>query len=626
MADPRTNGDRSKRTQISLGYILIALLLIFGLQFVLGRGNPSVIPYSEFKQALEQGQVREVLISPTDIRGVLGKGNQTEDFSTIRVDDPQLVSQLEQKGVKFTGRPANTFFGQVLSWILPIVIMVAIWNFTMRRMSIGGAGILNVGQSKAKLVADKGAAKITFADVAGIDEAKEELVEVVDFLKNPHKFEELGGRIPRGVLLVGAPGTGKTLLAKAVAGEAGVPFFSISGSEFVEMFVGVGAARVRDLFNTAMGKAPCIIFIDELDALGKARGFNPIGGHDEREQTLNQLLVEMDGFDTRKGVIIMAATNRPEILDPALLRPGRFDRQVVVDRPDLVGREAILKIHSKGIKLDPDVDLKIIASVTPGMVGADLANICNEAALLAVRRGKKTVTRSEFEEAIERVIAGLEKKKRLISPKEKQILAYHEAGHALVAEALPNTGVVHKISIVPRGIAALGYVIHMPTEDRYLMTQKELEDRVAVSLAGRVTEEIVFGDVSTGAASDLMKATDIARAMVKEYGMSGRMGLTTFERPRNPFVQGEQWMPTDKEYSEKTAAEIDEEVRRILHESHEKTRRIIEEKRQLLDRLAKLLLEKEVVDREEFKKLILEQDGAPADGTRAEGARTPSSN
>jgi cell division protease FtsH len=604
MAEPRPNDDRSKRTQISLGYILIALLLVFGLQFVLGRGNPSIIPYSEFKQALEQGQVREVVISPTDIRGVLAKGNQTEDFSTIRVDDPQLVGQLEVKGVKFTGRPANTFFGQVLSWILPIVIMVAIWNFTMRRMNIGGAGILNVGQSKAKLVADKGAANITFADVAGIDEAKEELIEVVDFLKNPHKFEDLGGRIPRGVLLVGAPGTGKTLLAKAVAGEAGVPFFSISGSEFVEMFVGVGAARVRDLFNTAMGKAPCIIFIDELDALGKARGFNPIGGHDEREQTLNQLLVEMDGFDTRKGVIIMAATNRPEILDPALLRPGRFDRQVVVDRPDLIGREAILKIHSKGVKLDPDVDLKVIASRTPGMVGADLANICNESALLAVRHGKKTVTMSEFEEAIDRVIAGLEKKKRLISPKEKKIVAYHEAGHAVVAETLPNTDVVHKVSIVPRGIAALGYTIQLPTEDRYLMTQKELEDRLAVLLAGRVTEETVFGDVSTGAQNDLSRATDIARAMVKEYGMSDRMGLTAFERPRNPFLQGEQWMPTEKEYSEKTAAEIDDEVRRILDETHSKTRRIIEEKRDIIDRLAELLLEKEVVGREEFKALM----------------------
>jgi cell division protease FtsH len=400
----------------------------------------------------------------------------------------------------------------------------------------------------------------------------------------------------------------------------------------VEMFVGVGAARVRDLFSTAMGKAPCIIFIDELDALGKARGFNPIGGHDEREQTLNQLLVEMDGFDTRKGVIIMAATNRPEILDPALLRPGRFDRQVVVDRPDLTGREAILRIHSKGIKLSPDVDLKVIASRTPGMVGADLANICNESALLAVRRGKKSVTMAEFEEAIDRVIAGLEKKKRLISPKEKQIVAYHEAGHAMVAETLPNTDVVHKISIVPRGIAALGYTIQLPTEDRYLMTQKELEDRLAVLLAGRVTEETVFGDVSTGAQNDLSRATDIARAMVKEYGMSGRMGLTTFERPHNPFLKGGEWMPTEKEYSEKTAAEIDDEVRRILDETHSKTRRIVEEKRDIIDRLAKLLLEKEVVDREEFKALIEQSDGkpgaataptAPTDGSRPDGARTP---
>jgi cell division protease FtsH len=605
MAEPRMNDDRQKRTTFSLGYILIALVVIFGLQFLMTRGTTREIPYSEFKQMVEKGQVKEVVITSTDIRGLQAVGgNQTETFVTNRVDDPQLVQQLEEKGVKFSGKQTSNFLGTVLSWILPIVLMLGIWNFTMRRMSIGGPGILNVGQSKAKLVADKGAERTTFSDVAGVDEAKEELVEVVDFLQNPKKFEQLGGRIPRGVLLVGAPGTGKTLLAKAVAGEAGVPFFSISGSEFVEMFVGVGAARVRDLFSTAKGKAPCIIFIDELDALGKARGFNPIGGHDEREQTLNQLLVEMDGFDTRLGVIIMAATNRPEILDPALLRPGRFDRQVVVDRPDLVGREAILKIHSKGIKLDTDVDLKTIASRTPGMVGADLANICNEAALLAVRRGKKSVTMPEFEEAIDRVIAGLEKKKRLISPREKKIVAYHEAGHAVVAETLPNTDVVHKISIVPRGIAALGYTIQLPTEDRYLMTRTELEDRLAVLLAGRVTEEIVFGDVSTGAQNDLSRATDIARAMVKEYGMSGRMGLTTFERPHNPFLKGDMWQPTEKEYSEKTAAEIDDEVRRILDDSHEKTRRIIEEKRTIIDRLAKLLLEKEVVGREEFKALM----------------------
>ena len=453
-------------------------------------------------------------------------------------------------------------------------------------------------------MADEEAQKTSFEDVAGIDEAKEELTEVVEFLRTPGKFEELGGHIPKGVLLVGAPGTGKTLLAKAVAGEARVAFFNISGSEFVEMFVGVGAARVRDLFAQAKGKAPCIIFIDELDALGKVRGFNPIGGHDEREQTLNQLLVEMDGFNTRTGVIIMAATNRPEILDPALLRPGRFDRQVVVDRPDLNGREQILKIHSVNVKLADEVDLKVIAGRTPGMVGADLANIVNEAALLAARRSKKRVTMDEFDEAIDRVIAGLEKKKRLISPKEKRIVAYHEAGHALVAETLPNTDVVHKISIVPRGIAALGYTIQLPTEDRYLMTKSELEDRLAVLLAGRVTEELVFGDVSTGAQNDLMRATDIARAMVKEYGMSGKMGLMSYERPRNPFLTGDNWSSTEKEYSEKIAGDIDDEVKRILDETHQRTREIVEENRETLESLAKLLIEKEVVDREEFKKLL----------------------
>ena len=601
------NDDQHKKRQISLGYVAIALLLIFGLQFLFMQNKIGTqqIPYSQFKQYLEQGLISDAAISPTDIRGVIVHSeNERENFVTKRVEDTDLVSQLEDKGVRFEGLQQNNFLGTLLSWILPLLIIFAIWNFTMRRMSIGGPGILNVGQSKARLVADEEAKKTSFKDVAGIDEAKEELTEVVEFLKTPGKFEELGGRIPKGVLLVGAPGTGKTLLAKAVAGEAGVPFFHISGSEFVEMFVGVGAARVRDLFAQAKGKAPCIIFIDELDALGKVRGFNPAGGHDEREQTLNQLLVEMDGFDTRAGVIIMAATNRPEILDPALLRPGRFDRQVVVDRPDLNGREQILKIHSKNVKLAAVVDLKVIAGRTPGMVGADLANIVNEAALLAARRGKKSVGMDEFDEAIDRVIAGLEKKKRLISPKEKKIVAYHEAGHALVAEMLPNTDVVHKISIVPRGIAALGYTIQLPTEDRYLMTKSELEDRLAVLLAGRVTEELVFGDVSTGAQNDLMRATDIARAMVKEYGMSGKMGLMSYERPRNPFLTGDIWTSTEKEYSEKIAAEIDDEVKRILDETHKRTRGVIEENREILDSLAKLLIEKEVVDREEFKKLL----------------------
>ncbi len=599
------NNDQHKRRQISLGYLAIALLLVFGLQFLFVRGTSREIPYSEFKQYLEQGLIREVVVSDTEVRGLITRSEtEQEQFVTHRVDDPELVKQLEEKGVRFSGRQANSFLGNLLSWIFPIIIILAIWNFTMRRMSVGGPGILNVGQSKARLVADEEAKKTSFEDAAGIDEAKEELVEVVEFLKNPGKFEDLGGRMPKGVLLLGAPGTGKTLLARAVAGEAGVPFFSISGSEFVEMFVGVGAARVRDLFSQAKGKAPCIIFIDELDALGKVRGFNPMGGHDEREQTLNQLLVEMDGFDTRAGVIIMGATNRPEILDPALLRPGRFDRQVVVDRPDMNGREAILEIHSRDVKLSKDVDLSTIAARTPGMVGADLANIVNEAALLAARRKKKSVGMNELDEAIDRVIAGLEKKKRLISPKEKKIVAYHEAGHAVAAESLPNTDVVHKISIVPRGIAALGYTIQLPTEDRYLMTKSELEDRLAVLLAGRVTEEVVFGDVSTGAQNDLMRATDIARAMVKEYGMSGKLGLTAYERPHNPFLKGEIWSSTEKEYSDKTAFEIDEEVRRILEQTHEKTRKLIDDKRDVIESLAKLLLEKEVVDREEFKKLL----------------------
>ena len=605
------NDDQHRKTQLTIGYIAIGLLVLFGLQWFATQSNRQ-IPYSEFKQYLAEGRVRQVVISPTSIRGTLsGRGGpggaQEEGFATTRVDDPQLVEQLEQKSVQFTGQTGNGFLGNLLSWIFPILIMVAIWNFMMRRMGAGGPGMLRIGQSKARLVtADSSAKQITFKDVAGIDEAKEELQEVVEFLKTPQKFEELGGRIPKGILLVGAPGTGKTLLAKAVAGEAEVPFFNISGSEFVEMFVGVGAARVRDLFTQAMAKAPCIIFIDELDALGKARGFNPIGGHDEREQTLNQLLVEMDGFDTRKGVIIMAATNRPEILDPALLRPGRFDRQVMIDRPDLGGREAILEIHAKGVKLAPDVHLHTIAAQTPGFVGADLANIVNEAALLAARRNKKAVSMAEFDEAIERVVAGLEKKKRLINPKEKRIVAYHESGHALVSAFLPNTDPVQKISIVPRGIGSLGHTMQLPTEDRYLMTKAELEDRLSMLLGGRVAEELVFGDITTGAQNDLMRATDIARAMVKEYGMSSRMGLMSYERPQNPFLKGDQWQPSEREYSEKVAADIDEEVKHILEAAKERTRVILSANTALLERLAALLLEKEVVSREEFERLLSE--------------------
>ncbi len=598
------NPDQHKKTQFSIFYVVAGLLLILGLQWFVGGGTATDIAYSDFKSALSRSKVQDLTVSPTDIQGTMtNPSGQATAFHTMRVDDPDLVKQLTDKGVKYTGRSQGSFLGSIISWILPVAIMFALWNFFMMRMGSGGPGVLSIGQSKAKLVADTGARRITFGDVAGIDEAKEELQEVVDFLKTPQRFEALGGRIPRGILLVGAPGTGKTLLAKAVAGEAGVPFFSISGSEFVEMFVGVGAARVRDLFNQAGGKAPCIIFIDELDALGKARGYSPMGGYDEREQTLNQLLTEMDGFDTRKGVIIMGATNRPEILDPALLRPGRFDRQVVVDRPDLVGREAILNVHIKGVKLSSEVDLHLIAQRTPGFVGADLANIVNEAALLAARRGKTEVTPDEFSEAIDRIVAGLEKKKRLINPREKKIVAFHESGHALVGHSLGSADALQKISIVPRGIAALGYTIQLPTEDRYLVTKKELEEKLATLLGGRVAEEIFFNDVSTGAQNDLFKATDIARAMVKEYGMSTRMGLTSYERPRNPFLKGESYMPTEREYSEKIAAEIDDEVKLILEQAHATARNIIEQKRSTVELIAARLLEKEVMDREEFLKL-----------------------
>jgi cell division protease FtsH len=461
---------------------------------------------------------------------------------------------------------------------------------------------MQIGKSKAKVYIEKKTG-VTFADVEGIDEAKEELVEVVEFLKSPEKYQRLGGHIPKGVLLLGPPGTGKTLLARAVAGEAGVPFFSISGSDFVEMFVGVGAARVRDLFAQAVQHAPSIIFIDELDALGKARGMNILSSHDEREQTLNQLLAEMDGFDPNQGVIIMAATNRPEILDAALLRPGRFDRQVLVDRPDIRGREKILRLHAKKIKLSPAVDLSVIAAKTPGFVGADLANIVNEAALLAAREGKSAVEMRDFDEAIERVVAGLQKKTRIMSPKEKKTVAYHECGHALVAELVPGADPVSKISIIPRGIAALGYTQQLPTEDRYLMTRSELLGKIYVLLGGRVAEEMVFGDVSTGAQNDLQKATEIARTMVTQFGMSERVGLVSLEGPRTPVFLP---VPTQgpKEYSEETARTIDEEVKKILSETHAKVREILSSHRQALEELAQLLLEKEVIERPELQTIL----------------------
>jgi cell division protease FtsH len=602
--DPQKKGGGwPPKTHFSIWYFLLVFFLVTLIQSYFLAPRVETIPYSKFKQYLAGGQVESLVIGPDRITGKLKeKGEKArQDFVTIRVDDPNLTQDLDEKKISYSGLYESKFLNNLLSWILPLGIFFLIWRYAMKKMG-PGYGVMSFSKSKAKLFAEN-ETKVTFADVAGIDEAKEELQEVVGFLKSPGKFQRLGGRIPKGVLLVGPPGTGKTLLARAVAGEANVPFFSISGSEFVEMFVGVGAARVRDLFSQAASHAPCIIFVDELDALGKARGINVMGGHDEREQTLNQLLVEMDGFESNKGVIIMAATNRPEILDPALLRPGRFDRQVLVDRPDVNGREAILQIHSRNVLLGPDVDLRKIAGRTPGFVGADLANLVNEAALLAARKNKEQVEAAEFDEAIDRVIGGLEKKKRVMSAKEKEIVAYHESGHALVAESVQHADPVHKITIIPRGIAALGYTQQQPTEDRYLMTRSELLDRMAVLLGGRAAEELIFGEISTGAQNDLQRATDIARSMVAEYGMSDRLGLVTYERERRPMFLPESFSP-GKNYSEEKAAEIDNEVSRVIEEAHQRVRKILSEKRGVLEKLAKLLLEKEVIQGEELRRML----------------------
>jgi cell division protease FtsH len=591
------------KTHFSIWYFLLAFLLFSYLQEYYLSQKVETIPYSQFKQDLAGGKVSKLTIGPQSITGTLkGDGKKGgPEFTTVRVDDPDLVKELDERKVSYSGKYESKFLSSILSWIIPIGILVLVWRYAMKKMG-PGAGVMSFSKSKAKLFAEN-ETKVTFADVAGIEEAKEELQEVVEFLKNPGKFQKLGGRIPKGVLLVGAPGTGKTLLAKAVAGEAKVPFFSISGSEFVEMFVGVGAARVRDLFSQATSQAPCIIFIDELDALGKARGMNVLGGHDEREQTLNQLLVEMDGFESNKGVIIMAATNRPEILDSALLRPGRFDRQVLVDRPDINGREAILKIHSKNVLLGPDVDLRKIAGRTSGFVGADLANLVNEAALLAARKNKEAVGEAEFDEAIDRVVGGLEKKNRVMNAKEKEIVAYHESGHAIVAESVDHADPVAKISIIPRGIAALGYTQQQPTEDRYLMTRPELLDRIAVLIGGRAAEELVFGEISTGAQNDLQRATDMVRAMVTEYGMSDRLGLVTYEHERRPMFLPQSFTPT-KTYSEEKASQIDEEISRLIEEGHQRVRKILTGQRKILDDVAHLLLEKEVIEGEVLRKML----------------------
>jgi cell division protease FtsH len=601
-----------KQHKFSIWYILLGIWGVFIIHnMIFSALSIKTIPYSEFLKLVKEGKVSEVAITQNQIQGrLLNGGSESvkgELFRTVRVDS-DISQLLEENNIKFKGEIESTFFRDLLSWIVPIFIFVGIWYFMMRRMTGKQPGFMSLGKNKAKIYMQEDL-DVNFDDVAGVDESKQELVEVIDFLKEPQKFTKVGGKIPRGILLVGPPGTGKTMLAKAVAGESGVPFFSLSGSEFVEMFVGLGAARVRDLFEQAKQKAPCIIFIDELDALGKARGFGTMGGHDEREQTLNQLLVEMDGFDPQIGVILMAATNRPEILDPALLRPGRFDRQILVDRPDKNGREAILKVHLKDIQYEGNLDVEKIAAMTPGMVGADLANLVNEAALLAVRRNKDIVTMSEFEEAIERVVAGLEKKNRLINPKEREIVAYHEMGHALVALSLPGTDPVQKITIIPRGIAALGYTMQVPTEERFLMKKTELLNRIATLLGGRVAEEIIFGDISTGAHNDLAKATDIARSMVKEYGMSTKVGHVYFAREKQSRFLNIPGHQGPIEYSEATAEIIDNEVREIIKQQYETARNILDTKKSLLKKSAELLLEKETIGGDVLKQLV-EEDRA----------------
>ncbi len=597
------NRDPRSRWRFSIGYILIGLLVLYFVNALFTTG-PTELRYDEFKQAVERGGVVGVVrISETHISGTFVRDGNRAAFRTTRppaLQDDELIPLLEQNGIQYTGQQPSAITSFLLSWILPILILVLIWSFVFRRMAGGGAaGALNLGRRGVKIY-DRKDLKTSFNDVAGVDEAVEELGEIVEFLKTPKKYQRLGGRIPKGVLLLGPPGCGKTLLARAVAGEAGVPFFYMSGSEFVEMFVGLGAARVRELFQQAKEKAPCLVFLDELDTIGKTRAGAMgagMGSHDEREQTLNQLLVEMDGFDTSKGVIIMAATNRPDVLDPALLRPGRFDRQVVVDRPDLKGREAILKVHARDVKMSPDVELQVIAARTPGFTGADLANVVNEAALLAARREKDSVTMAELDEAIDRVIAGLERKSRVISEKEREIVAFHEMGHALVALSAPNADPVHRVSIIPRGAAALGMTIQRPLEDRYIVTEPQLQDRLAVLLGGRTAEELVFRQMSTGAQDDLQRATEIARAMVTEYGMSRKLGPLSFGRDGFRGPEGRMLFPGERpEFSDETAKLVDEEVARIVGEAHQRAQDILEEQRSLLDRLARLLMVQEVLE------------------------------
>ncbi|MDR1363792.1 MAG: ATP-dependent zinc metalloprotease FtsH [Spirochaetaceae bacterium] len=623
LGDPKKFGG----WKFSITYIIVLILGMSLFNYVfLNRVNPT-IDYSEFKNKIESGEIKRVELTdsyfigytqPEAVSNVkksplpqMYSAKTDNVYRTVPIHDPSLITLMDEKNVAYFGvsREGSAILNIIFSWVLPIAFFFFIWRFLMRRMGNLGGNVLSVGQNRAVIVAE-GDITTRFSDVAGVDEAKEELVEVVDFLKSPKKYTDIGGKIPKGVLLVGPPGTGKTLLARAVAGEAGVAFFRMSGADFVEMFVGVGAARVRDLFKQARSKAPCIIFIDELDAIGKSRINSISGGNDEREQTLNQLLVEMDGFDGTSGLIIVAATNRPDVLDPALLRPGRFDRQVLVDRPDLAGREAILKIHSKSVKLGGTVDLAAIARRTSGFVGADLANIVNEAALLAVRAGRKIVEQQDFSEAIEKTVVGLQKKTRVINPEERRIVAYHETGHALVSAFTPGSDPVQKISIIPRGFGALGYTLNMPVEDRYLSTEDELLGKIDVLLGGRAAEELVFKEISTGAANDITKATDIARKMITDYGMSERFrNVALTSRGANMMGGSSPQEPVfHREYAETTQQYVDEEISRVVNDRYILAKETLQSHRTLLDSIARLLLEKETIDEKEFKAILSSAD------------------
>jgi cell division protease FtsH len=614
----KKNNNKPKFTAV---YYVLAIVILIGIQLTFFWSSTTAeLPYSEFKKMLDEGKIESVQISPSRIYATLKSNYQIEEknrsttsflrskpdarkfYTLVTFRDEKLIEKLESQNVKIQGVSDSNWFTELLQWVFPIALLVVVYLFIFRRMN-PNSQVMNIGKNKAALYEnDENSQRITFKDVAGLDEAKEEVMEVVDFLKDPKKFTKLGGKLPKGVLLVGPPGAGKTLMAKAVAGEAGVPFFSLSGSDFVEMFVGVGAARVRDLFKSAKEKAPCIIFIDEIDAVGRSRGRGMMMGvNDERENTLNQLLVEMDGFATDKGVIMMAATNRPDVLDPALLRPGRFDRQIVIDKPDLKGRTDVLKVHTKNMPLGKDVDVKVIASQTPGFAGAELANVCNEAALLASRRNKDSIEMIDFQDAIERVIAGLEKKNKVINPKEKKVVAYHECGHAIVSWLMEGNDPPQKVTIVPRGVSALGYTLNMPLEDRYLMTKEELSARICGLLGGRVAEEIVFQSISTGAQNDLERVTDIAYSMVAIYGMSEKLGYLSYADSSNMYLQG---MGVEKRYGEDTARLIDEEVKRIVNDAHTATRDLLIANREKLEKMATDLLKREVLNYKDIEDIL----------------------